>query len=625
MCGICGLFDIDGAPIKRELLVAMNETLVHRGPDEEGYYLEGPLGLAHRRLSIIDLHTGRQPIANEDGSKVIVFNGEVYNFKELRPHLAARGHVFKTLTDTEVILHAFEEWGEACLEKLRGMFAFAIWDARERTLFLARDRLGKKPLYYAVMGSTFAFASEIKALMVLPHFQKDIDLHAFSDYLSLGYVPAPKTIFQAVNKLPAAHYLMCSLKGVVVREYWDLEFSPEENLSEKEWSKLLYENLLESVRLRLVSEVPLGAFLSGGIDSSLIVALMTKCSRSSVITNSIGFSVRSYDELEYAREVAQLYHTQHHEYVVSPNISHVTEKLAWHFDEPFADASAVPTFYVCQMARKTVTVCLSGDGGDENFAGYRRYLFEYLEDLVRLVIPDPIRRYCLRGLAEIYPKADWLPQPLRAKTFLGNVARDPVEGYFRSVSFMTPEMKKKLISGDVHRELKDYDTYDIFRSLLERCRGLDAVSRAQYIDFKTYLPEDILTKVDRASMANSLEVRAPLLDHKLVELAAHIPPRFKLRNRAGKYILKKVAAHHLPPSVIFRPKMGFSMPVREWLRAELRHRVQETLCDGDARSRNLLNQKVLRRLWNAHRDGLANHSQPLWALFMFELWARRHL
>lgn len=625
MCGICGIFHMDGSPAKPEILRAMNDTLVHRGPDDEGYYLKGPVGLGHRRLSIIDLHTGKQPIENEDGTKVIVFNGEIYNFRELREVLTARGHLFKTFTDTEVILHAFEEWGESCVERFRGMFAFAIWDSRNRKLFIARDRLGKKPLYYMRKGSIFAFASEIKALLVLPHFPKDIDPEALSDYLSLGYVPAPKSIFKAVRKVPAAHTLACWDHRVVLREYWDLEFSPEDHSSEEVWSNLVYSTLLESVRLRLVSDVPLGAFLSGGIDSSLVVALMTKSLQSRVCTNSVGFTLQRYNEVDRAREVADLYQTQHHEHVVTPDIGDATQRLAWYFDEPFADPSAVPTYYVCKMARNHVTVCLSGDGGDENFAGYRRYFFERLEDQVRSVLPSPFRRYFLRGVAEIYPKADWLPQPLRAKTFLGNVARDPMEGYFRSVSLLLPEMKEKVLSEELHRQLVSYDTYDIFSSLHERCRGLDALSRAQYIDFKTYLAEDILTKVDRASMANSLEVRAPLLDHHLVQLAAKIPPRLKLKGREGKYILKKIAAPLLPTSIVYRKKMGFSMPVPEWLRGELRHRVEETLFGAAAGSRGLFNQKYVRRLWKEHCAGLANHAQPLWALFMFELWARRHL
>lgn len=623
MCGICGIFNRDNKPVERSLVQAMNKTLVHRGPDDDGFHVEGPVGLGQRRLSIIDLNTGKQPIYNEDQSKAIVFNGEIYNFQNLRKQLLTTGHVFKTQTDTEVIVHAYEQWGKSCVNKLRGMFAFAIWDASNQSIFLARDRLGIKPLYYSLDNSTLAFASEIKALLKVPELSRDLDLEALSDYLSLGYVPGSKSIFKSIRKLPAGHTLLCSRDRDDLREYWDLSFEPDEQITEDEWCDRIREQLHDAVNLRLISDVPLGAFLSGGIDSSVIVALMAGLCKGPVITSSVGFTLEKYSELEFARKTASFFHTDHHEYTVSPDAVEVVEKLSWYFDEPFADSSALPTYYVSKIARQNVTVCLSGDGGDENFAGYRRYFYDRLENQVRSLLPAWFRRYIVGSLGDMYPKADWLPQPFRAKTLLSNIATDPAEAYFCSMSHFLPRMKQAILSDEMRTELREYDTCNIFREHYAHCSSQDPLSRTQYVDFKTYLVDDILTKVDRASMANSLEVRVPLLDHHLVELAAQIPSTLKLKGRSSKHIFKKLARSILPEEIVNREKMGFIMPVTEWLRKDLRPLVEDTLLNKHFSERGLFRQEYVHRLWNQHLSGMRDQTQPLWALLMFELWARK--
>jgi asparagine synthase (glutamine-hydrolysing) len=602
----------------------MNQTLSHRGPDDEGYHVEGSVGLGQRRLSIIDLSTGKQPIYNEDRSICIVFNGEIYNFKVLRDQLQQKDHIFTTNTDTEAIVHAYEEWGEKCLQELRGMFAFAIWDFRLEQLFLARDRLGIKPLYYAQNNNFLAFGSEIKALLQVPEITKDVDSEAVSDYLSLGYIPAPKSIFQTIRKLPAGHYMVCTKDRLFIKEYWDISFSEEQGVPEGKWLQSLEEVLHEAVQMRLISDVPLGAFLSGGIDSSLVTALMASCN-GQVLTNSIGFSLDGYSELQYARQTSEILQTRHHEYTVDPDALDVVERLAYYYDEPFADSSSVPTYYVSKMARQNVTVCLAGDGGDENFAGYRRYYFDRLENTIRHCVPSSVRKSIFGGLGSLYPKADWLPQPLRAKTLFQNVAKDPLTAYCDSVSQLSQDLKSKLLSRDLQHELSGYNTYQALQNHFERSGSSDPLSKVQYLDIKTYLVDDILTKVDRASMANSLEVRVPLLDHKVMELAAQIPASLKLRGREGKYILKKVAARHLPQQVVHRKKMGFSMPVKEWLRSDLRPLGEETILSAKFKHRGLFDQNYAQWMWNQHQKGLRDFSRPLWSLLTFELWAQKYL
>jgi len=628
MCGICGIYSFEADPrIDGALLERMTDSLVHRGPDEAGYFVDRAIGLGHRRLSIIDVAAGQQPIFNEDRTCCIIFNGEIYNYQPLREFLLGKGHLFQTQSDTEVILHLYEELGEACVEQLRGMFAFAIWDQSRRALFLARDRLGVKPLYYSLHQGRCVFGSEIKAIVCDPSIPREIDLQATDQYFSLLYIPAPRTIFRHIHKLPPAHTLTVTKEGARLREYWDVRFEPEmhSGASEEALCQQLGELLSEAVKIRLVSEVPLGAFLSGGIDSATVVALMAKAGSDPVNTCAIGFREDQFNELPYARLVANHHKTNHHEYVVDPQIAEVLEKLSWHFDEPFADASAVPTYYVSKMARERVTVALSGDGGDENFAGYRRYYFDRLENRLREYLPAWLSP-AVRTAASLYPKADWLPRPFRAKTLLNNLSLSPVEGYFNSVSSIGDTVKQRLYSRDYLAVLNGHDrAIDLFRRYFQKAANADPLSTIQYVDIKTYLVDDICAKVDRASMASSLEVRSPFLDHKLVEFAAAIPWQFKLRGRIGKYILKETVKHVLPEEVVHRRKMGFSIPVRQWLRRELSTFCREHLESLGRRRPELFDAGFMRRLHSEHDSGLRDHSTVLWSLLAFELWEQRFM
>lgn len=625
MCGICGLYNLNKMPVDPELLSDMNQTLKHRGPDDEGYYINGAIGLGHRRLSIIDLNTGQQPVYNEDRSVVTVFNGEIYNFREIKALLLDKGHIFYTHTDTEVIVHSYEEWGEACVERFRGMFAFAVWDKNKQSLFLARDRLGIKPLYYMVDTSKcLCFASELKALLQDDSFNRELNLEAVSDYFSFGYIPAPKSIFRGIQKLPPGHTLTYKNNVLSIKKYWDIHFSIRSRKTEKQYCEHLIDTLRESVKLRLMSDVPLGAFLSGGIDSSVIVALMSELMDQPVVTNSVGFSVQTFNELDDARETSNYFKTDHNEFTLTPDISGVVDKLSWHYDEPFADSSSIPTYYVSQMTRENVTVALSGDGGDEIFAGYRRYYFDLLENNLRNLIPGPIRKYIIGSLAMLYPKADWLPQMFRAKTLLTNLSLDPVDGYFNSMSMISPVVKSKLFSNDLKKELKEYNSINVFREHYDSCKSKDPLSKIQYIDFKTYLPEDILTKVDRASMANSLEVRVPILDHKFVEFAATMPSDMKLKGGVSKFIFKKSAKTILPETIISRKKKGFSMPIGSWMKNELKFLLDDLLFEPSA-SNDLFNTKIIQTLWRDHVRGIKDNTQPLWTLLSFKLWEKKYL
>jgi asparagine synthase (glutamine-hydrolysing) len=621
MCGLAGFFHARGTPPGdwRLVLAAMTHTLVHRGPDDEGYWFDDFVGLGHRRLSIIDVATGHQPMSNEDGSVWLVFNGEIYNFPELRHELEGKGHQFRTRSDTETILHAYEEWDTRCLERLRGMFAFALWDARRRRLFLARDRLGKKPLYYARIGEALVFASEIKALAAFPGFDRSLDLEAVSDYLSLLYVPREKSIFRTVRKLLSGHSLIADAQQSAVRQYWDIDFTPAAD-DERRAARDLAERLGEAVTIRLRSDVPLGGFLSGGIDSSAVVGLMARAMAAPVMTATIGFSEPAFDERPYARLAAQHFRTDHREYLVTDRAVSALDDLVWHFDEPFGDASAIPTYYVAKLARERVTVALTGDGGDESFAGYRRYAFDMRENRVRSWIPAALRAPLFGLLGKVYPKGDVLPQVLRGQTFLANVARAPWEAYLHSVSGVAEADKHRLLSPDVRRALGAYRTADLFSELYHAAPAADALSRIQYIDFKTYLPDDILTKVDRASMAHSLEVRCPLLDHPLVEFAAALPSRLKLRGSRAKLILKAAVADLVPAEILRRPKMGFAMPVATWLRGELRPMVEDVVLRAD---HQLFDQAAIARMWRQHLSGMRERTTELWGVLVFNLWHSR--
>jgi asparagine synthase (glutamine-hydrolysing) len=624
MCGIAGIYNFKTLkPVTTGWVKAMTDTLVHRGPDDEGFYVSGPVGLGHRRLSIIDLEGGHQPICNEDQSIWVVFNGEIYNFEELQQELVRKGHVFKTRSDTEAIVHLYEEEGENCFRRLRGMFAIVLWDGRNRKMILARDRVGKKPLFYFHDGFRLAFASEMKAILALPDIPREIDLQAVSDYFSLLYVPTPKSIFKHIRKVRPGHYVVVSNKGLREVEYWDLSFAPTQELTEEQWCERVLDTYREAVRLRLISDVPLGAFLSGGVDSSSVVALMAELIAGRLTTCSIGFKEKEFDELDYARVIASQFKTEHHEETVVPDAVGIVERLAWHYDEPFADSSAVPTYYVSKVAREHVTVALAGDGGDENFAGYRRYYFDRRENMVRSLLPGAIRRPVFGALASLYPKADWAPRIFRGKATFQNLARSPIEAYFRSMSGFQIELKNRVLAPDLVRELGDYSSLDLFRFYYEKADTSDPLSRIQYLDIKTYLTDDILAKVDRASMAHSLEVRAPLLDHKLMELVASIPTSLKLRGTNGKYILKKTFEKILPKNILYRRKMGFAVPLARWFRGELRDLAHTVIFDRS--DSGLLDGATVRSVWEEHQSGLRDRSTELWIVLMFRLWQRQFM
>ena len=618
MCGICGIFEFERRdPVPEDLVHRMNQTIVHRGPDDEGIYIGPGVGLGFRRLSIIDLSGGHQPIANEDESLWVTLNGEIYNYPELRLELETRGHRFSTHSDTETIVHLYEEYGENCFQRLRGMFAIALWDSRERKLLLARDRVGKKPLFYAADGRRIVFGSELKALLAAGGFDRKVDSQALADYFSFGYVPAPKTIYQSVRKILPGHYLVASASGLREVSYWDLSYAKVESRTEEEWCEALKHQLCEATRIRLMSDVPLGAFLSGGVDSSSIVAMMSRLLKRPVTTCSIGFEEKEYDEAEHARRVASFYGTDHHEQTVVPNALGILDKLVWHYDEPFADSSAVPTYYVSQVARQHVTVVLGGDGGDENFAGYRRYYFDQVENRLRRYFPDGFRRGVFGPLGQLYPALAWAPRVFRAKATLQSLARSPLEGYFNSISIFRPADKQRLFTPDFRRALAGYDSLGVLQQYYDRAGTPDLLSRIQYVDFKTYLPDDILAKVDRASMAVSLEVRAPLLDHKLIEHVASMPSDLKLRGRCGKYIFKKTMAPLLPPDVVERRKQGFAVPLNRWFREELRDLAHEALLTTDD---GILDPGFLKTIWNQHQRGTYDRSAHLWAVLMYRKW-----
>ena len=626
MCGIAGIFDsTDRGEIDRRLLERMNASLFHRGPDAAGLHLEPGLGLAHRRLSIIDLSTGQQPLYNEDGSVVVVFNGEIYNFQELAKELTACGHTFRTHSDTEAIVHGWEQWGEACVTRFRGMFAFALWDRNRETLFLARDRLGVKPLYYAQLpGGLWIFGSELKALLVHPALPRDIDPLAVEEYFAYGYVPEPRTAFKGVFKLPPGSTLTLKRGAPPSQpvEYWDVPFKPAGPITEEEAGEELIRRLRESVKLRLISDVPLGAFLSGGVDSSAVVAMMAGLAAEPVVTCSISFGDPAFNESAYAEAVAQRYRTQHHVEQVDPDDFSLVDRLARLYDEPYADSSAIPTYRVCELARKTVTVALSGDGGDESFGGYRRYRWHVNEERVRSLLPLKLRRPVFGLLGWLYPKADWAPRVFRAKSTLEALARNSVEAYFHSVSMLHDGMRRDLFSERFRSELQGYAAVEVLKRHAARAPSDHPLSLIQYLDLKTYLVGDINTKVDRASMAHSLEVREPLMDHPLVEWLSSLPPDFKLRNGEGKVLLKKALAPYLPPEILYRPKMGFAVPLAQWFRGALREPVRRAVLGPVLAETGWFNANYLHRLVEDHQSGRRDYSTPLWTLLMFESFLR---
>ena len=619
MCGIAGIVDQTGRPVDGALLRAMTGILAHRGPDGDGIVCRGGAGLGHRRLAIIDLVTGDQPMVSDDGSVRIVFNGEIYNFRELRRRLEARGARFYTESDTEVILRAYETDGPDCVRQLRGMFAFAILDERARRLVLARDRAGIKPLVYAWDGRRLLFASEIKAILEEPAVARDIDVEALGQYLTFHYVPAPRTIFTAIRKLPPASTLILPLDGgePVVSRYWSLRFVPDTGVTERELIDRLRTELTDAVRCHMVSDVPIGAFLSGGMDSSTVVALMAQASSAPIRTFSIGFDEADFDELRFARQIAARYGTDHYELVVKPNAFEVLPKLAWHFDEPFADSSAIPTYYVSKITREHVTVALSGDGGDENFAGYRRYaralgLHERF-DQGSARVTRPLLRLA-SGL---------LPVGAPGQAMAGMLGAGPLERYFRLVTYQRRETLRRLLSDELVDLARSGPDPALFSRLAAEGDAPDYVSTLQGIDMATYLPDDILAKVDRMSMAVSLESRVPLLDHRLMEFVATIPSTLKLRNGSGKYLLQRAMAADLPAEVLKRKKMGFGVPLGAWFRHELRDMTRDVLLGARARQRGILRPSEVQALLDTHDAGRRDCSARLWSLICFELWMRQ--
>ncbi|HET6863053.1 MAG TPA: asparagine synthase (glutamine-hydrolyzing), partial [Pyrinomonadaceae bacterium] len=614
-----------GAEEAGAILDRMCQVIAHRGPDDQGVmHTSDGVHLGMRRLSIIDLAGGHQPISNEDGQVSIVFNGEIYNYRELYPELKTRGHQFKTHSDTEAIVHAYEEFGVDCLKPLRGMFVFAIWDAKNKRLFMARDRVGKKPLYYTLTDdSTLIFGSELKSLLQHPKTRRVVNPEAVDAYLTCGYVPDPLTILRDVHKLPPGHYLTFENGKIDVRSYWDFQYGePGNSASRKEEDYLdeLRSLLAESVKLRLIADVPLGAFLSGGIDSSSVVGLMSKEMSQPVKTFSIGFQEDSYNELKYARIAAKHFQTDHHEFVVTPDLCEIVDELAWFLDEPFADSSAIPTYMVSKMARQYVTVVLSGDGGDELFGGYTRYVIDRQRSAF-----GQLPRFLRRGV--MAPLSKQLPHGARGRNFLHNIALDPLDRYLDSISIFTELNKPRLYSDgfadQLEREnrsgsgvLRSWRTY---ASNVKTGHDLD---KMLYVDSKTYLPGDILTKVDRMSMANSLEARVPLLDHKLIEFVNRIPAGLKLKGLETKYIFKRAIEDFVPAEILHRPKQGFGVPVQEWINEQLREKIHDTLTEKRTIERGYINRQYVNLLLDEHERGRRDHSTQLWTLFMLELWHR---
>jgi asparagine synthase (glutamine-hydrolysing) len=616
MCGIAGKFNLDGAPVDPGLLHRMANSIYHRGPDDEGLYVDGAFGMTMRRLSIIDVGGGQQPLSNEDGSVWITFNGEIYNYLELRAELVARGHRFKTATDTEVIVHLYEELGEKCVERLHGMFAFAIWDGTARTLLLARDRLGKKPLFYALIpGRALLFASEMKALLQDDTVERRLDREALDQYLSLHFIPAPASIFKQVRKLPAGHFLICSPRGITISEYWDVPLDPAPETGPDVASR--FEELLtDAVRVRLRSDVPLGAFLSGGIDSSTVVAAMAGLIDRPIVTASIGFEDSRYNELPYAGLVARHIRSEHHERLVTAPSPELVEQIVWHLDEPFADSSAIPTYFVSGTARQHVTVALSGDGGDELFAGYSRHRLERIEHALRQVTAG-------RGRL-LAAAAARLPRGLKGRNSLLGLGLTAEEACARKFYFTTqaPQLKADLYSPWFQAEAATFDPLAPFRRAYQKAAGTDPLTRILYVDLKTYLADDILVKVDRMSMAHSLEVRAPLLDHRLVEFVATLPPQWKLAGSTTKVLLRRALDGKVPRAAFDRKKHGFTSPIGHWLRRDLAGYVEETICSRRAAERGYFDPAAVRRLWTDHREGRGNFEHHVWMLLALEIWHR---
>ncbi len=622
MCGIAGIFHLETPkPVDPQRVRRMTNSIAHRGPDGSGVWTAAGIGLGHRRLSIIDLGGGAQPMATADERFVISFNGEIYNFRELRKELETLGHQFGSDSDTEVILASWQQWGAECVSRLHGMFVFSIYDQKERKFWLVRDRLGVKPLYYApIADGSVIFGSELKALLAHPALRREPDLQAVEDYMAFGYVPDHRCIVKGVKKLPAGTILALE-QGKPLAEpskYWDMDYSDRVKGSQAELEEELVRLMRQAVTSRMVSDVPLGAFLSGGVDSSSVVAFMAEESRKPVKTCSIGFDVKGLDESSYAELIAKRFATDHHAKTVGSDDYGLIDRLADHFDEPFADASALPTFRVCELARQNVTVALSGDGADEALAGYRRHVFHHNEERVRGMIPASIRSNILGPLGRIYPKADWAPRPLRAKSTLLSLARSGEEGYSEAVGVNPPALRHSIYSGAFSGKLSGYAAESHMHDLMRNAPARSGLDRAQYADMKMWLPGDILTKTDRMSMAVGLEAREPLLDHRLMEFAAKLPDAMRVKGGQGKWIMKHAMERYLPKDILYRPKMGFVTPISAWFRGALANEARGLSKQPALAQMDWFDGAAIDRVAEDHIAGRAEHGRLLWQLLMLD-------
>lgn len=627
MCGIAGLY-YPGTPkpVDPARVTLMTEALAHRGPDGAGVWTGPGVGLGHRRLAIIDLECGAQPMATPDGAAVVSFNGEIYNFREVRSELEALGARFATDSDTEVLLHGWRAWGPALLPRLNGMFAFALYDAARQSLFVARDRFGVKPLVYAELSDgAVAFASEVKGLLAHPLFRREADLRAVEDYLALGYVPDDASLLTGVRKLPAAHFLLLERGRPVPQptRWWDIDFSRRATGRPRDLEAELIERMRQAVRSRMVADVPLGAFLSGGVDSSAVVALMAETSRAAVKTCTIGFAEAGHDERDHAEQVAARFHADHRSRTVAADDFALIDTLVAAFDEPFADASALATYRLCELARERVTVALSGDGADEAFAGYRRHRFHAMEERVRGLLPPATRAQWFGTLGRHYPKADWAPRPFRARTTLLALAEGGEQAYAKAVGVTLPETRDRLFSAAARAALGGYRGERRYIDTMRRAPARDGLDRAQYADIRHWLPGDILTKVDRTSMAVGLEAREPLLDHRLVEFAATLPAGLRIRAGQGKWLMKRALEPYLPKAILYRPKMGFVTPVSAWFRGALAEEASTLARSPLLAATGWFDLAAVAALAAEHRGGRAEHGRTLWQLVMLERSLKR--
>ena len=625
MCGIAGVVSLRGPlnPALKNALPHMTYQLRHRGPDGEGFFSDARVAFGHRRLAIIDRVGGAQPLSNEDGSCWIVFNGEVYNHHALRKTLEDRGHTFRTHSDTEAIVHAYEEYGAACVERLEGMFAFAIYDQRRQEVFAARDRLGKKPFFYGTFGGALHFASEIKAFYASPAWDDTLDLSSLEGYLSLGYFLAPHTVYRHVRKLEPGHWLRVANGRIETRRYWDVEQFDSDGSDEPVLLDGLESALRQAVHERLESEVPLGAFLSGGVDSALVVSFMAEVLGNRLVTTSVGFGNRGHNELDAAGHTAALFDANHHAEVIEPRLDEVLDTVVGSFDEPFADSSAIPTFYVSRMARQHVAVALSGDGGDEAFAGYDfRYVPHLMECSARKLIPGAAGRSFMTALGRRWPRWQRLPRALRLRTILENLGTDAATAYYFDLCFQHPADARVLLGRRASSDLTDSATYEAVTAPYRRCPSANPVQKAQYADLHIYLPNDVLVKVDRMSMAHSLEVRSPLLDRRIVERAFAIPTRRKMPALRGKHLLRTLAQRRVSGRIASLPKHGFTAPVAEWIAGEYAERFRSDVLSSTSGASAYFDCKEISRLFEAHRRRESDRSFPLWCLWVFERWQR---